>query len=147
MVKVTKKVLEKVSSGSTRASVSHGVGRRKAATARVWCYRGEGGIKVNGQGVDGYFPTHALRSVVFLPMTVVPQVAKCYDIVINVHGGGLAGQADAVKLGIARAFVEMHSDIRSVLRQHKLLTVDDRIKERKKPGQRAARAKFQFVKR
>ncbi len=147
MITIDKKVRERVSVTGSNAPVGHGVGRRKSAVARVWCYRGNGNITINGSEVDAYFHTIAMRAATVLPLTVVPQVAKHYDISVNVQGGGLNAQAGAVSLGISRAFVALHEDVRSALKKHKLLTVDDRVKERKKPGQKAARAKFQFVKR
>lgn len=147
MVRMSKSVREQIDAGASKAPVGDGVGRRKSSVARVWCYRGKGEITINDRSLNDYFPTHATRTAVTLPMTVVPQVAQFYDIKVNVHGGGVCSQADAVKLGIARALVELHADIRSALREFDLLTVDDRVKERKKYGQKAARRKFQFVKR
>lgn len=146
MVEIKRKVRERVTPASD-APVTHGVGRRKSSVARAWCYRGDGNLVINGKEVDQYFDTHIMRHMVALPLTAVPQIAKNYDIKVNVNGGGLCSQADAVKLAISRAFVAAHEDIRSALRALGLLTVDDRVKERKKPGQKAARAKFQFVKR
>lgn len=147
MITIAKKVRERVSTTGSNAPVGHGVGRRKSAVARVWCYRGSGNLTINGHEVDKYFHTIAMRSATVLPLTVVPHLAKHYDISVNVEGGGLNAQAGAVCLGISRVFVALHEDARPVLKKHKLLTVDDRVKERKKPGQKAARAKFQFVKR
>jgi len=146
MIRIAKNVRDRVSPASN-APVAHGVGRRKSSVARAWCYRGTGNLVINGKEVDRYFDTHITRTMVVTPLTVVPQVAKNYDLSINVCGGGLCSQADAIKLAISRAFVKLHDDIRATLRAHGLLTSDDRVKERKKPGQKAARAKFQFVKR
>lgn len=150
MVTITKKVREKVASPAAKAApVAHGVGRRKTAVARVWCSHGGGEIKVNGREVDAYFHTLPARAAAVFPLTVVPHIAKHYDIKVNVQGGGPNGQADAMKLGISRALYILHNDeeVRLAFKKYKLLTVDGRVKERKKPGQKAARAKFQFVKR
>lgn len=150
MVEIKKTVRERVRSAGGKTPhtpLSHGVGRRKSSVARVWCYRGEGNVSVNGKEIAQYFDTHITRTSAIFPLTVVPHIAQTYDIKVLVNGGGKHAQADAIKLGISRAFVLAHEDIRTLLRQHDLLTVDSRLKERKKPGQPAARKKFQFVKR
>lgn len=147
MVRIAKSVREHKDAFTSKAPVANGVGRRKSSVARVWCYRGKGEISINDRSLNDYFPTHTTRTAVTLPMAVIPQVAQFYDIKVNVHGGGVCSQADAIKLGIARALVELHAEVRGTLREYDLLTVDDRIKERKKYGQKAARRKFQFVKR
>ena len=126
--------------------LAHGVGRRKSAVARVWLKRGRGSLVVNDKEYVRYFDTDLARRAAVLPFTVYPQAMK-YDVYANVSGGGLPAQADAIKLGIARALLEINPEIRPLLRQHGLLTVDSRLKERKKYGQKAARRKFQFVKR
>jgi small subunit ribosomal protein S9 len=131
---------------STNAPLAHGVGRRKSAVARVWLKRGKGNLLVNQKDYTQYFDTEVTRLAAALPFHAYPQAAN-YDVQVNVCGGGLSAQADAVKLGIARALIQMNEDIKPILRQHGLLTVDARLKERKKPGQKAARRKFQFVKR
>ena len=128
------------------APLSHGVGRRKKAVARVFLRRGNGKITVNGKDYTNYFDTELMRLDAATPLRVVP-VAMSYDFDVNVNGGGLYAQAGAVKLGISRAFVAMDEDLRVTLRQSRLLTVDSRVKERKKYGQKAARRKFQFAKR
>jgi small subunit ribosomal protein S9 len=128
------------------APLGHGVGRRKSAVARVWLRRGKGSLVVNDKEHVHYFDTELSRAAAILPFHIYPQAAR-YDAVANVLGGGLPAQADAVKLGIARALVEINPEIRPLLREHGLLTVDSRVKERKKYGQKAARRKFQFVKR
>lgn len=128
------------------APLAHGVGRRKTAVARVWLRRGKGSLLVNEKNYNTYFDTETTRKSAFLPFMVYPQAAK-YDVEANVIGGGMSAQADAVKLGIARALLETNPDLRSLLRTHGLLSVDARVKERKKYGQKAARRKFQFVKR
>jgi small subunit ribosomal protein S9 len=136
----------KKASGQQSAPLSHAVGRRKSAVARVWLKRGKGALLINEKEYTKYFDTELARLAAYAPFRVYPQ-ASSYDVQVNVNGGGLSAQADAVKLGIARAFVEINPELRSVLRQNGLLTVDSRLKERKKYGQKAARRKFQFVKR
>lgn len=128
------------------ASNFHGVGRRKKAVARVWVKPGTGNVVVNGTSYVEYFDTDFNRNKVVLPLKVAGQ-EKTIDTLVNVQGGGLAGQADAVKLGIARALLASNENFKPALRQCGLLTVDDRVKERKKYGQLGARRKFQFVKR
>lgn len=130
----------------TSVPVGHAVGRRKCASARVWVRRGSGKIIVNGLDHTKYFDTDFMRNTAYFPCTVVP-VGTSYDYQINVNGGGKTGQAQAVRLSIARALVVLDEAHRALLRKYKLLTVDDRRTERKKYGQRGARRKFQFVKR
>ncbi|MBU1007895.1 30S ribosomal protein S9 [Candidatus Dependentiae bacterium] len=129
--------------GSTQL---HGVGRRKRAVARVWMKAGKGDIVVNGKDYKQYFDTHNSRLKVEQPFRVTGQNKK-FDVSVNIFGGGMRGQAEAAKLGISRALLASDEALRKVLRQHELLTVDSRVKERKKYGQKGARAKFQFVKR
>jgi len=124
----------------------HGVGRRKASVARVWMKPGKGEILVNGKTHDKYFDTENSRVKVELPFKVT-NLKNTFDVMANINGGGMTGQADAVKLGISRALLASNESLRKTLRQSNLLTVDSRIKERKKYGQRGARRKFQFVKR
>lgn len=128
------------------AQLAHGVGRRKTAIARVWLRRGSGAIVINGKRHTDYFDTELNCAEAAQPFRVVP-VSSNYDVEVNVLGGGMHAQAGAVKLGIARAMLSADESIRKVLRQYDLLTVDSRRKERKKYGQKAARRKFQFVKR
>lgn len=135
---------KKQSKGST--PLAHGVGRRKSSVARAWLRSGKGDVTVNGRDYKQYFDTDVARSEAYQSMKVVPKGVH-YDVQINVYGGGLQSQAGAIKLAIARAFVEQNVELKPVLREHGLLTVDSRIKERKKYGQRGARRKFQFVKR
>ena len=132
-----------IKSGSLLA---HGVGRRKKSVARIWLRRGSGKISVNGLPHMEYFDSSITRDAAATPFRVSP-IAANYDVTVSVQGGGKNGQADAVKLGIARAMVELDENLRPVMRKHGLLTVDARNKERKKYGQKAARRKFQFVKR
>jgi len=131
---------------SANSPVSHGVGRRKTAVARIWLRRGAGQIKVNGQDYTSYFDTKVAADVAATPFRVCP-IGASFDVEANVFGGGKVAQANAVKLGIARAFVEFDANAKPTLKKHGLMTVDARKKERKKYGQKAARAKFQFVKR
>jgi small subunit ribosomal protein S9 len=125
---------------------THGVGRRKAAVARVWARPGKGSIVVNGKEYKSYFDTELSLHKIIFPLKVTG-LASSTDINVNVFGGGLKSQAEAIQLGIARAILAANESIRKVLRQHNLLTVDSRVKERKKYGQKAARRRFQFVKR
>lgn len=127
--------------------VSRGVGRRKSSVARVWLKRGKGHVAVNGKTVSNYFTTDVARSAAVFPLAILPEFFKRFDIDVNVEGGGVYSQADAMKLGIARAVVKFDNDARILLREHGLLTVDSRVKERKKFGRKAARRRFQFVKR
>ena len=126
--------------------LAHSVGRRKKAVARVWLRRGNGKITVNNKDYTKYFDTNVSILSVTTPFRVCP-VGTNYNVQATVHGGGKNAQADAIKLGIARSFVELDPTLRAVFRKYKLLTVDSRQKERKKYGQRGARRKFQFVKR
>jgi small subunit ribosomal protein S9 len=126
--------------------VAHGVGRRKTAVARIWLRRGNGQIRVNGLDHLSYFDTQIAADVASTPFRVCP-IGANFNVEVNVCGGGKTAQADAVKLGIARAFVEFDANAKPVLKKHGLMTVDARKKERKKYGQRGARRKFQFVKR
>ena len=126
--------------------VGHAVGRRKKSIARVWLRKGSGIITINGRSFKDYFDTEITRLAASTPMRLVDE-AREYDVEANIKGGGLWGQADALKLGVARALVKINEGLRPELRKLGLLTVDARIKERKKPGQPGARRKFQFVKR
>lgn len=124
----------------------HGVGRRKSSVARVWLKKGDGNILVNGKRYDEYFDTQISKTKIVLPLSLTGN-GNVVDINITVRGGGKKGQADAVQLGISRAFLAFNEELRGLLRKHGLLTVDSRLKERKKYGQKGARGKFQFVKR
>jgi len=126
--------------------VAHGVGRRKSSVARVWLRRGTGKMIINGREYKTYFDTEVTRKAATIPFVTIPN-ASSYDVEANVTGGGLWSQADAVKLGFARALLQSDESLKPILRQHGLLTVDARLKERKKYGQRGARRRFQFVKR
>lgn len=122
------------------------VGRRKTATARVLLRNGSGTITVNDRPFEQYFPVDALRKDILTPLEVTQTFGR-YDVVVNVNGGGLSGQAGAIKHGISRALVMVNENLRPTLRQHGLLTRDPRMVERKKYGQRKARKRFQFSKR
>lgn len=126
------------------SNVFHGVGRRKSSVARVWLKPGKGSIIINGVEYNKYFETDLTKESIELPFKVS---GVSFDAEVNVNGGGLVGQAGAIKLGIARALVLSDENLKSVLKKYKLLTCDSRVKERKKYGQKAARRKFQFVKR
>ncbi len=137
---------QKTAKTKAGAPISHGVGRRKSSVARAWLRRGAGRITVNGRDYKEYFDTEITRIEAETSLKVVPHGDK-YDVEINISGGGVHSQAGATKLAIARAFVAQDEELRPALRQRGLLTVDSRVKERKKYGQRGARRKFQFVKR
>lgn len=130
----------------TATSNIHGVGRRKSAVARAWLRKGTGNFLINGQDYKVYFDTAMEKNSVTLPFKVL-DLEKAFDADINVSGGGLGGQAGAAKLAISRALLLLDEKYRQMLRKFGLLTVDSRVKERKKYGQKAARRKFQFVKR
>ncbi|HBS48310.1 TPA: 30S ribosomal protein S9 [Candidatus Dependentiae bacterium] len=132
--------------GIKTSTIHHGVGRRKSAVARVWLKAGKGNITVNGLSFKEYFDTDIEKQIVVDPMNVA-RLGQDFDIDANVQGGGLVAQAGAVRLGLSRALVEMDETLRSALRKSGFLTCDARVKERKKYGQKAARRKFQFVKR
>lgn len=121
-------------------------GRRKSSVARAFLKRGTGKLVVNDKDYTTYFDTEITQNAAAFPMLMIPQ-AKHYDVRVDVKGGGLWGQADAVKLAISRALLVVDESLRATLREHGLLTVDARTKERKKYGQKAARRRFQFVKR
>ena len=124
----------------------YGTGRRKTSTARVYLRPGTGEIKINRKAFDQYFPNQALRMVIHQPLTLTDTASK-FDIVVNVAGGGPAGQAGAVRHGITRALMEFNADLRPTLKDAGLVTRDPRAKERKKYGQKGARKRFQFSKR
>lgn len=121
-------------------------GRRKESKARVFLLPGSGQITINKRSVDNYFPRETLRMVLREPLEMT-QTANKFDVVANVEGGGVSGQAGAVRLGIARALLKADSNFRSVLRNSGLLTRDPRMRERKKYGQKGARKRFQWTKR
>ena len=122
------------------------VGRRKAAVARIFLRKGDGKITVNGKDYREYFPQIHITQAVSDPMQTV-EVASAYDVLVNVHGGGFKGQAEAVRMGIARALVAANEEFRKPLKVKKFLMRDPRAVERKKFGRPKARKRFQFSKR
>ena len=126
--------------------VINALGRRKAAVARVFVREGSGKIVINKRDLENYFPSQILQFVVKQPLATLDVVEK-YDIMINLDGGGIKGQAEAARLGIARALVKINPEDKSALRAEGFMTRDPRVVERKKPGQPGARKKFQFSKR
>ena len=124
----------------------YGTGRRKTSTARVFLRPGSGTITINKQPLEKCFPTETHRLTIRLPL-VVTETGERFDVLATTAGGGVAGQAGALRLGIARALLEFNEELRSSLRKAGLLTRDPRAKERKKYGQKGARKRFQFSKR
>lgn len=122
------------------------VGRRKAAIARVYVSEGTGVITVNKRSLEEYFPNPILQYIVKQPLNTL-EAAEKYDITVNLIGGGYKGQAEALRLGIARALVKINPEDKSALRREGFMTRDPRAVERKKPGQPKARKRFQFSKR
>lgn len=122
------------------------VGRRKTSIARVRLIEGSGKVTVNGKPLEQYFPVETQRNDILKPLAVTETLGK-YDVYANVEGGGLAGQAGAVRLGIARFLVAKDEELRPALRKAKLLTRDPRMVERKKYGFKKARKRFQWTKR
>lgn len=125
---------------------SYGTGRRKNATARTRLYTGTGVIEVNGRTIDNYFPRKSLQMVIRQPLTLSKLIDKI-DVKVRVAGGGVTGQAEAVRHGISRALLFVDPGLRGVLKKAGLLTRDARKKERKKYGLRSARARYQYSKR
>jgi len=124
----------------------YGTGRRKASVARVWLQSGEGKIQVNERSVDEFFPRPTLRMVLAQPLKIAGVEGKL-DVMATVSGGGSTGQAGAIRLGISRALIRLDAALRAGLKKAGMLTRDPRAKERKKYGQKGARARFQFSKR
>jgi small subunit ribosomal protein S9 len=122
------------------------IGRRKAAIARVYVSEGKGQIIVNGRDFKDYFPDKQLHYVVEQPLNLL-ELRDNYDIKVNLNGGGMTGQAEALRLGITRALIKINPDYKPALRAEGFVTRDSRVVERKKPGQPKARKKFQFSKR
>jgi small subunit ribosomal protein S9 len=128
------------------ADPNYGTGKRKDAVARVWLTPGTGNIIVNGKALDVYFPRAALQQSIWSPLRAVDAADK-FDIKVTAKGGGINGQAGAVRHGIAKALVGLNEEHRSALREIGSLTRDPRVKERKKYGHKRARRGFQFSKR
>ena len=124
----------------------YGTGRRKTAAARVFLRPGAGEVKVNGRSLDNYFPNDVLKMIIKQPL-LLTETGEKFDILCTVEGGGSAGQAGAIRHGISRALLEFNAELRDRLKSAGLLTRDPRKKERKKYGQKGARARFQFSKR
>lgn len=127
-------------------TVINTLGRRKTAVARVYLSEGTGKVTVNKREVSDYFKTPVLLEKINQPFNLTDTLGK-YDVVANVDGGGVNGQAEALRLGISRALVEVSADNKPLLKAEGLMTRDSRMVERKKPGQKKARKKFQFSKR
>lgn len=124
----------------------YGTGRRKTSTARVFLRPGSGTITINERPIEASFPTETLRLVIRQPLVITENLER-FDVLATTAGGGIAGQAGALRLGIARALLDYNEDLRSPLRKAGLLTRDPRAKERKKYGMAGARKRFQFSKR
>ncbi|OGL46748.1 MAG: 30S ribosomal protein S9 [Candidatus Schekmanbacteria bacterium RBG_16_38_10] len=124
----------------------YATGRRKTAIARVWLRPGEGKITVNKKNFEEYFPTETLRNIILHPLKLTNSLEK-YNLLITVTGGGISGQAGALRHGIARVLLQSDINLRSILRKEGFLTRDPREIERKKYGQKKARKRFQFSKR
>jgi small subunit ribosomal protein S9 len=124
----------------------HAVGKRKTSIARVWMKPGKGAIMINNRSIDEYLSRESGRELLRQPLEITGTVDK-YDISVNVRGGGVMGQASAIRHGISRALVNINPEFRILLKKAELLTRDPRMKERKKYGQAGARARFQYSKR
>ena len=124
----------------------HTIGRREASVARIYLSKGKGAITINKRDYKDFFPVEGLQKRLLQPFTLLELEGK-YDVKVNVNGGGNTGQADAIKLAISRALCELDIENRKTLKAEGLLTRDPRVVERKKPGQKKARKKFQWVKR
>lgn len=126
--------------------VENAVGRRKTAVARVFLKSGKGEIIINGKKLEEYFPSPSLQYVVRQPFAEL-ELGESFDVKVNLGGGGISGQAEAVRLGIARALVKHDPSLKPALRAKGFMTRDSRMVERKKPGRPGARKRFQFSKR
>jgi small subunit ribosomal protein S9 len=122
------------------------LGRRKTAVARVYMTKGKGNVTVNKKDYKDFFPVAVLQSKISQPFELTDTVGQ-YDVTVNVAGGGINGQVEAIRLGIARALVTVNEEFKPALKEEGLMTRDPRMVERKKPGQPKARKKFQFSKR
>jgi small subunit ribosomal protein S9 len=126
--------------------IIHTIGRRKEAVARIYLSKGKGNITVNGKDFKDYFPVDTMQYKLEQPFKIADLLAK-FDVKANVDGGGTTGQAEAIRLAISRALCKLDIENRPALKAEGLLTRDARVVERKKPGQKKARKKFQWVKR
>ena len=122
------------------------IGRRKTAVARVYLSEGKGNVIVNNKDYKDYFPIPTLQYKVNQPFNITGTLGQ-YDVKVNVDGGGITGQVEAIRLAISRALVELNEEYKTLLKKEGLMTRDPRMVERKKPGQKKARKKFQFSKR
>ncbi|MFP4025491.1 MAG: 30S ribosomal protein S9 [Thiohalospira sp.] len=122
------------------------LGRRKSAVARVYLSEGKGNFTVNNRELENFFTTKSLQYIANQPLNLLEVKGK-YDVKVNIYGGGIKGQAEAVRLGVSRALIEANPEFRDALKKAGFLTRDPRVVERKKPGQPKARKKFQFSKR
>ncbi|WP_304343549.1 30S ribosomal protein S9 [Chryseobacterium koreense] len=127
-------------------SIVHKIGRRKTSVARVYVKPGTGNITINKKDSKAYFGTDVLVYKINQPFILTETVGQ-YDVTVNVFGGGITGQAEAIRMGLSRAMCEINEEFRGMLKPHGLLTRDARMVERKKPGQKKARKRFQFSKR
>tara|TARA_B100000900_G_scaffold290591_1_gene249395 strand:+ start:6822 stop:7208 length:387 start_codon:yes stop_codon:yes gene_type:complete len=126
--------------------IIHSIGRRKASIARIYLKKGKGNITVNGKDFKDYFPVSTMQYKIEQPFKIL-SLNNTFDLNISVVGGGNTGQAEAIRLAISRALCDLDNENRSLLKSNGLLTRDSRVVERKKPGQKKARKKFQWVKR
>ena len=126
--------------------IIHTIGRRKASVARIYMSKGKGKITVNGKDFKEYFPVDTMQYKLEQPFNIADLAGK-FDVKVNVNGGGTTGQTEAIRLAISRALCELDTENRTALKADGLLTRDSRVVERKKPGQKKARKKFQWVKR
>lgn len=124
----------------------YATGKRKTAVARVWLRPGGGMIAVNKRKFDDYFPTETMRTAMLEPFALTNTMGR-FDVYVNVRGGGISGQAGAIRHGISKALLAYNPQYREILKKAGLITRDPRVKERKKYGQRGARARFQYSKR
>jgi small subunit ribosomal protein S9 len=124
----------------------YGTGKRKSAIARVYLRPGQGSFEVNERKMEDYFPNEALKIIAKQPL-LITETAEKFDVLVFTKGGGVTGQAEAVRLGVARALLKFNAELRKKLKDAGLLTRDSRVKERKKYGQPGARKRFQFSKR
>ena len=126
--------------------IIHSIGRRKASIARIYLKKGKGNITVNGKDFKDYFPVSTMQYKIEQPFKIL-SLDNTFDLSISVVGGGNTGQAEAIRLAISRALCDLDNENRTLLKSNGLLTRDSRVVERKKPGQKKARKKFQWVKR
>jgi small subunit ribosomal protein S9 len=129
------------------SDIIHSLGRRKTSVARIYMKKGKGSIIVNDKNYTQYFPTSVLQFMVEQPFNIVPAEKNQHDIKAIIAGGGVKGQSEALRLAISRALVIINPEYKTLLRAANLLTRDPRMVERKKPGQKKARKRFQFTKR